>query len=116
MTWIPEESCTLPTDDRPLRAAEFDEMFARHLVEVKRPKPTSAVFVLDGGNDLPVRARDLAARETACCSFFTIDVSEQRPGAVQMHVSVPASRMQIISALIARAEKSASQLRQKERP
>jgi hypothetical protein len=30
-TWIAVDACTLPTDEQPLRLAEFDELFATTL-------------------------------------------------------------------------------------
>jgi hypothetical protein len=37
MTWVPE-ACTLPTVDQPLRAAEFDDLFATALLLFRGPQ------------------------------------------------------------------------------
>lgn len=73
------EACTLPTVERPLRVAEFTDLFAT--ASVTRISPTEATVMLPP-DSLPT-ARDLAARETACCSFFTFTI-----GATQDHVTM----------------------------
>ena len=45
-TWVPE-ACTLPTVDRPLRLAEFDDLFATALWEQQRISPTELWWRLD---------------------------------------------------------------------
>jgi hypothetical protein len=78
--WVPADACTLPTADRPLRLAEFDDLFARALRAIERPDaPGHARLVLAGGVDLPGRVRRLADAETACCSFFTFTIAPLIP-------------------------------------
>ncbi|MET7642561.1 hypothetical protein ABZS83_02725 [Streptomyces sp. NPDC005426] len=36
--WVPQ-SCTLPTEERPLRAAEWDALFDERLISLSRPEP-----------------------------------------------------------------------------
>ncbi|WP_198659252.1 hypothetical protein [Nocardiopsis sp. FIRDI 009] len=36
--WVPQ-SCALPTEERPLRVAEWDALFAEHLRSLSRPQP-----------------------------------------------------------------------------
>jgi hypothetical protein len=38
LDWVPQ-SCTLPTEERPLRVAQWDGLFAGRLREVSRPGP-----------------------------------------------------------------------------
>ena len=47
-------------------------------------------------------ARDLAARETQCCSFFTFTFTSDGDS-VQMDVRVPAVQTEVLDALAARA-------------
>ncbi|WP_328439863.1 hypothetical protein OHA71_27115 [Streptomyces sp. NBC_00444] len=50
-TWV-SAACTLPTTEQPLRVC----------------------LVLTGGLGIEGNVRDLVARESGCCSFFTITV------------------------------------------
>ena len=100
MTWIPE-SCALPTVEHPLRQAEFDALFARATRAAERPDATRLCLHLPG--PVAATARDLAARETACCSFFAFDVREDA-GEVVLDVRVPAARVPVLDALHRRAE------------
>src|SRR6478752_975712 len=70
--WVPE-ACTLPTVDRPLRLSEFDDLFATSLQELSRISPTVLRWSFDPAAE--EAARDLTARETECCSFFTFGFS-----------------------------------------
>ena len=67
--WIPQ-ACTLPTAERPLRTAEFDELFAGAR-GVSRRDDTTLVLELEPTPEVAARAADLAMREIGCCSFFT---------------------------------------------
>lgn len=94
--WVPAESCTLPTADRPLRLAEFDELFATSLRSVERAPDGVLRLRLDGSAQ--ARARDLTAREADCCSFF--DFAVVRDGdQVVVEVRVPAGREDILDGL-----------------
>jgi hypothetical protein len=84
--WVPE-ACTLPTAERPLRLAEFDDLFATALRGQQRLSPTTLRWRLAPSAEAAVR--DLTARETACCSFFTFTVSLDGE-AVGVDVEVPA--------------------------
>ncbi|NUU24989.1 MAG: hypothetical protein HOV68_26320 [Streptomycetaceae bacterium] len=104
MTWVPP-SCTLPTEEQPLRVAEFDALFAASLVRVERPEPTRARLVL--GADAESPARDLAARETGCCSFFTFAFAPgDTAGHVVMDVTVPPAQVAVLDALAERAARA----------
>lgn len=99
-SWAPA-ACTLPTAQRPLRRAEFDELFAHGVAE--RLHPRQLRVTLAGGPDLAATVRDLAARETECCSFFTFDVNVVPPGQVRLDIEVPAGQIAVLDALEARA-------------
>jgi hypothetical protein len=99
VSWIPFDSCSLPTAEQPLRAAEFDALFADALVAVETPDATTAVLRLTSG----ATARDPAARETACCSFFAFDVREHDHAAVVVTVTVPPARADVLAGLAVRA-------------
>jgi hypothetical protein len=102
MTWVPE-SCTLPTVERPLRVAEFDALFATVTRPAERLGPTRLRVHLPGGPDALARARDLVARETGCCSFFSFDL---RPSATatELEVQVPESQIAVLDAMQRRVE------------
>lgn len=102
LDWVADDACTLPTAERPLRAAEFDALFAERLVRVERLSPVSARIELSGDDTIAL-AQDLTERETACCSFFTFDVSGT-DDTTTIEVGVPASRADVLEALVTRAE------------
>lgn len=97
VTWVPE-SCTLPTVEQPLRVAEFDALLATATGPAERLSPTRLRVHLPGGPDPAARARDLVARETGCCSFFSFAV---RPSAAttELEVEVPESQVAVLDAM-----------------
>ena len=114
-SWIVPEACTLPSADQPLRVAEFDGLFAEHLESVEQVGPTEARMALLGPEGLGVMVRDLADRETACCSFFEFSVSaepstEAGREAVQLEIRVPPTRADVLGALANRAASAKSGL------
>ena len=110
MDWVPVESCTLPTAEQPLRVAEFDALFAAHLSGAELLDDTRARLTLDPGPDVAGRARDLAARETSCCSFFEFTVDDGFDG-VRLDVAVPPAHAPVLAALVARAESTRDRAR-----
>jgi hypothetical protein len=92
--WAPE-ACTLPTAERPLRAVEFDELFAVSL-SVERSEPTRLDVTLPA--DVEPTARNLADRESQCCSFFAFDFEPAGDG-VLMHIGVPPTQVKVLDAL-----------------
>ncbi|MFD0364333.1 hypothetical protein ACFQZZ_23080 [Nocardia sp. GCM10030253] len=96
--WVPD-SCTLPTTERPIRIAEFDQFFTTSVHEAVRPQPTRLDLWLTAGAE-PI-GRELAARESGCCSFFafTFDTTGTAP---VMHIDVPAAHVDVLDALEAR--------------
>ncbi|MGW3897441.1 MerR family transcriptional regulator [Micromonospora profundi] len=97
-TWVPE-SCRLPTVEQPVRLAEFDRFFAESVRRLDRPSARHLRLHLTGTAEAEHAARDLSARESACCSFFTFDVTRHGPDAVTFDVQVPESRVGILDAL-----------------
>ena len=102
MTWVPE-SCTLPTVEQPLRVAEFDELFATAVAPTERVGNTGLRSHLPAGDQVVSTARELVARETVCCSFFSFDV---RPSSAEteLEVRVPNSQTAVLDAMQQRAE------------
>jgi hypothetical protein len=98
-TWVPG-ACTLPSRERPLRVAEFDALFAMALRSWERPGAGLLRLFLKAGCEGELR--DLTARETACCSFFTFDIRRAAKGLLTLDISVPAAREPVLDALSAR--------------
>ena len=94
------EACTLPTVERPLRLVEFDGLSARGLTAQERLSPTVLRWLLDRG--VESEARDLTARESACCSFFTFGFTVVG-AALQVDVQVPPTQVKVLDELAARA-------------
>ncbi|MBU2665495.1 hypothetical protein KOI35_18465 [Actinoplanes bogorensis] len=99
LAWVPE-TCTLPTVDRPLRLAEFDDLFATALRSQQRLSPTALRWHLDPAAE--ATAQDLTDRESACCSFFTFTFTA-RGAVVQVDVEVPPTHVDVLDALATRA-------------
>ena len=95
------DACTLPSVERPLRLAEFDALFTEAVRNVERDGDRVRVQLV-GGAGLGERVRDLAERESACCSFFTFIV-ETTPVGVSLEIAVPPQRRDILDALVGRA-------------
>ena len=90
LDWAPD-ACTLPTAERPLRVAEFAALDVRR---VDTLSTTHARLHFSGDAD---HVRDLAARETACCSFFRFTVTGST-----LDVEVPDRYADVLTALVAR--------------
>ncbi|WP_233345855.1 hypothetical protein [Saccharomonospora iraqiensis] len=97
--WAPAE-CTLPVAWQPDRTAEFDTLFTAALRRMARPSPTVLHLYLDAAAG--TRARDLAARESGCCSFFTFGFTARSDG-LRWEVSVPQAHVPVLDALAGRA-------------
>ena len=100
--WVPK-SCTLPTVDQPLRRAEFDELFAIDVLSVEQISEVETRFDLRADPEVAARAATLAAKETACCSFFRFDLTIT-DGEVGMRVSTAKVHEDVLAALTARAQ------------
>ncbi|WP_410875556.1 hypothetical protein [Nocardia sp. A7] len=98
--WV-SDACTLPTVEQPLRVAEFDRFFAESVHSSTRIGPTRLDLHLTA--DAEAVGRDLASRESSCCSFFTFDFDTTDDGLV-MQVGVPAAYVEVLDAFAARTE------------
>ena len=75
-------ACTLPTAERPLRLAKFDDLFATALRSTDRTSDTHARLLLAGDTGLAERTQRLAVAESSCCCFFTFTVTTLSDGQV----------------------------------
>ena len=92
------DACTLPTAERPPRVAEFDDLFT-FVVRAERRGPQRLNVVLRPIIEAP--ARDLARRESECCSFFNFEF-ESLGADVVMHIGVRPEHVEVLDALEAR--------------
>ncbi|WP_282693548.1 hypothetical protein [Streptomyces sp. CC208A] len=101
MAWVPQ-SCTLPTEEQPLRVAEWDALFSERLTSLTRPEPLRLRFDLAGGPGVEERVRELVARESGCCSFFAFTTT---PGedVIVLDIAVDAAHEPVLDALATRA-------------
>jgi len=106
--WTDLAACTLPTAKRPLRLAEFDDLFATNLQSIEVSGDTHARLLLAGDESLPDRTRRLADAESSCCSFFTFDISTTDDGLVALDIAVPAGYAAVLAGLAARAQAAAA--------
>ncbi|OLT23773.1 hypothetical protein BJF78_31620 [Pseudonocardia sp. CNS-139] len=96
------DACTLPTPERPARLAEFDGLFAG-LRGLHRAEPGRLRLRLADAPGVEERARDLTAREAACCTFFDFAV-RCAAGDVVVDVRVPPAHVAVLDGLAAQAE------------
>jgi hypothetical protein len=99
------DACTLPTAERPLRHAEFGALFATAVRWVDRAGPAHARMRMTGPVGLAATVRDLTARETGCCPFFTFTVSPEPADegeALILDVEVPAQYADVLDSLAER--------------
>ncbi|MDX6373984.1 MAG: hypothetical protein QOD98_2972 [Nocardioidaceae bacterium] len=96
------DACTLPTAERPMRLSEFENLFADHVTDLSWSGDRLELS-LSGAAGLRERVADLAARESACCSFFDFALSGSADEVV-LEVGVPPERREILDALAALAE------------
>jgi hypothetical protein len=102
--WADVEACTLPSAERPLRVAEFDDLFATSLRAVDRVSDTRATLLLAGDDGLAQRVRRMCDAESSCCSFFTFGVTSATDGLVALDIEVPPAYAAVVAGLVARAE------------
>jgi hypothetical protein len=95
-------ACTLPTVERPLRVAEFDELFGAAVISVERLAAGRARFGVRRDSATAARAAELVVRETECCSFFEFVLTTTGRG-VALDVIVPAAQIAVLDALADRA-------------
>ncbi|MFB7341296.1 hypothetical protein ACFCZ6_14660 [Streptomyces hydrogenans] len=107
LAWVPQ-SCTLPTEERPLRVAEWDALFSERLTSLSRPQPLHLRLDLAGGEGVEDRVRDLVERESGCCSFFTFTTT---PGQdlIRLDIAVDQAHESVLDALAARTAAAGEQ-------
>jgi hypothetical protein len=96
-SWAPE-ACTLPEEERPLRTAEFAGLLARTARVPTRPAPGRLRLVFAPSPETARTLRDLVARESACCAFFTFTVTD-RQGELVLDIAVPPGREPVLDGL-----------------
>ncbi|MEU4143034.1 hypothetical protein [Streptomyces parvulus] len=101
IAWVPQ-SCTLPTEEQPLRIAEWDALFSERLTSLSRPDPLRLSLDLAGGPGVEERVRDLMERESGCCSFFTFIITPGKDP-IGLDIAVDAAREAVLDALAVRA-------------
>ena len=103
MSFDVPDACTLPTPEQPPRLAEFQHLFTTAVRHVDLVTPTHVRLHLTGPAGLTAQVQDLAARESACCTFFTFTFAT-RPApdgeAVIFDIEVPATQAQTLTALV----------------
>ena len=100
--WGAPADCTLPTVDRPLRVAEFDDLFVTAVRSVTRESAVHATFELPAEPEVATTAASLTARESRCCTFWTFTLT-MAGGRVTLDVQVPARHRDVLDALVDRA-------------
>jgi hypothetical protein len=100
-SWAPAD-CTLPTAERPIRVAEFSDLFSHDVLTVDRPEAGRLRLGLRPGREAASRVAALTAAETECCSFFTFTLTVGNDS-LSLDIGVPESRTEILDALADRA-------------
>jgi len=105
--WADVGACTLPTVERPLRVAEFDDLFVSSLRSIgAREGDTHARLLLSGGAGLIERVQQLAQAESSCCSFFTFEVTPLAEDLVALDVGVPPAYSDVLAGLVDQAARA----------
>ncbi|MFD4153505.1 hypothetical protein ACFWR4_12240 [Streptomyces hydrogenans] len=100
LAWAPR-SCTLPSEEQPLRVAEWDALFSERLTSLSRPQSLRLRLSLAGGEGVEERVRDLAERENGCCSFFTFTTTTDQD-LIHLDIAVDRAHEAVLDALAAR--------------
>jgi hypothetical protein len=103
-SWVEavSSSCSLPTAAKPLRLAEFDDLFASEITAVARASTTLARFTLRPDPEVAARVAELSSREAQCCSFFEFSLT-MTAGELEWTVRVPDAHTDILDGVIERA-------------
>jgi hypothetical protein len=96
-SWAPAD-CTLPSAERPLRAAEFAALLGDAVLSTERPEAGRLRLRLRRDRRVASQAAELAAAETECCSFFTFTLTVASDSLL-LDIVVPAARTGILDAL-----------------
>ncbi|GAA5147827.1 hypothetical protein GCM10023321_09270 [Pseudonocardia eucalypti] len=89
--------CTLPTAEQPIREAEFAALFGTALDVTRVDQRWLRVSFADA-DGVAARVRDLARRESRCCSFFDFAVT-RTVGRVSLDIQVPLARAEVLDGL-----------------
>jgi hypothetical protein len=94
---IPDQ-CSLPTVERATRVAELRHLLGTSVLSAHRQSPRELRLLLDASavDD----ARDLCARESQCCSFFSFAFEAAEHGTVLI-VRVPPQYADVLDRLAA---------------
>ncbi|MBL7502427.1 hypothetical protein I6A84_21280 [Frankia sp. CNm7] len=92
------DACSLPSAAQPLRIAEFDALFANALHRLERVDARHLRLTLTGGDGLEETTRDLTARESQCCSFFTFTITPTGDHIV-LDIEVPTAQTAVLDGL-----------------
>ncbi|WP_405786922.1 hypothetical protein OG753_02645 [Streptomyces sp. NBC_00029] len=98
--WVPQ-SCTLPTEERPLRVAEWDGLLSERLTGLSRPGALHLRLDVADGPGVEEWVRDLVDRERGCCSFFTFTLAVG-DGGIGLDIEVDQAHEAVLEALAAR--------------
>jgi hypothetical protein len=90
-------ACTLTAAEAGDRTVEWRELVDRHVATVDRADGVVRLHLRPGDESL-LAAADLAARELACCAFFTFAI-EITPDGPWLRASVPDDAAPILDAL-----------------
>jgi hypothetical protein len=104
LTWVPT-SCTLPTVEQPFRVAEFDDLLATAVRAAQRLAPTTLRLTLDATAE--GQAKDLARRESSCCSFFDFEFTPPNADTLTLDITVPAAYAEVLDAFASRVTSTA---------
>ena len=98
LTWVPS-SCILPSAEHPVRIAEFAALFARARA-VRRVSNQHLRVSFVSADTTAMVVRELAGRESVCCSFFEFTVTSDAEQ-VALDVVVSAVRSEVLNGLAA---------------
>jgi hypothetical protein len=98
-------ACTLTEEAAVDRVDEWRQFLGASVVATEKSDPASARLLLDGGDDVLLRAVDLAEREKDCCAFFDFGVDLDERGR-WLTIGVPADAAPILEQLLALAAPS----------
>ena len=94
-------ACTLPTSEKPFRAAEFDALVASAVRSVETLGPTTLLLHLVPEPPVAAQVAGLMTRETACCDFFSFTLTA-RVNELTLEVSVPVHHRAVMDAIVQR--------------
>jgi hypothetical protein len=98
--WAPSD-CTLPSSERPLRAAQFDDLFAEAVLGAERADPNRLRLTMQPEAHIARQVAALAATETQCCSFFTFTLTVANDSLL-LDITVPESHVAVLAGLASR--------------